>query len=106
MRAREEALLKPLLAYVAGRNDIRVIGPSDARRRAPTVAIAAERSGEALAADLARHGINAGGGDFYAVRPLKAMGVDPSHGVLRLSFVHYTHEDEVARLIAALDQVL
>jgi selenocysteine lyase/cysteine desulfurase len=48
----------------------------------------------------------AGGGDFYAVRPLKAMGVDVERGVLRLSFVHYTTEAEVARLITALDVVL
>jgi selenocysteine lyase/cysteine desulfurase len=48
----------------------------------------------------------AGGGDFYAGRPLKAMGVDPDKGVLRLSFVHYTTEAEVARLIEALDRCL
>jgi selenocysteine lyase/cysteine desulfurase len=55
---------------------------------------------------LAPHGIMAGGGNFYAVRPLRAMGVDPDAGVLRLSFVHYTSEDEVDRLIDALDEVL
>ncbi|MEM6897915.1 MAG: nitrogen fixation protein NifS, partial [Pseudomonadota bacterium] len=39
---------------------------------------------------------------FYAVRPLRALGIDPAHGVLRLSFTHYTTEDEVDRLITAL----
>jgi selenocysteine lyase/cysteine desulfurase len=34
------------------------------------------------------------------------MGVDLDAGVLRVSFVHYTQEQEVAKLIAALDQVL
>ena len=48
----------------------------------------------------------AGGGDFYAVRPLEAMGVDLDKGVLRLSFVHYTNETEVQHLIAALDKAL
>jgi len=48
----------------------------------------------------------AGGGDFYAVRALTAQGADPDHGVLRLSFVHYTTEAEVEHLIRALDQVL
>ena len=43
--------------------------------RAPTVAVDAGRPAEALAAALAAHGINAGGGHFYAVRPLAAMGV-------------------------------
>ena len=45
----------------------------------------------------------AGGGDFYAQRPLSAMGVDLDKGVLRLSFVHYTDRSEVDALIAALD---
>jgi len=48
----------------------------------------------------------AGGGDFYAVRPLEALNVDPEHGVLRLSFVHYTAPADVDRLLNALDQVL
>jgi selenocysteine lyase/cysteine desulfurase len=34
------------------------------------------------------------------------MGIDPAHGVLRLSFVHYTSEAEVARLMTALDDIL
>jgi selenocysteine lyase/cysteine desulfurase len=48
----------------------------------------------------------AGGGDFYAVRPLKALGIDPAKGVLRLSFTHYTSEEDIERLLGALDRVL
>jgi selenocysteine lyase/cysteine desulfurase len=105
-RAQEEALLGPLLDYLAGRNDVRLLGPRHVRSRAPTVAVELDRPGEQVARALAPHGIMAGGGDFYAVRPLEAMGVDPKKGVLRLSFVHYTTRDEVDRLIRALDQVL
>jgi selenocysteine lyase/cysteine desulfurase len=32
--------------------------------------------------------------------------VDPDHGALRVSFVHYTSPDEVTKLIRALDEVL
>ncbi len=106
MRAHEEALLAPLMEYLAGRNDIRIIGPRHAKGRAPTVAVELDRPGEEAATALAAHGIMAGGGDFYAVRALEAMGIDPEKGVLRLSFVHYTTADEVDRLIHALDQVL
>jgi selenocysteine lyase/cysteine desulfurase len=74
--------------------------------RAPTVALDLGRPAEPVAAALARHRIMAGGGDFYAGRPLSAMGVDPDQGVLRLSFVHYTAPDEIARVIDALDAVL
>ncbi|TNF63232.1 MAG: nitrogen fixation protein NifS, partial [Rhodobacteraceae bacterium] len=62
--------------------------------------------GAEVAADLARHGIMCGGGDFYAQRPLAAMGVDPERGVLRLSFVHYTSKAEIDKLLNALDDVL
>ncbi len=106
MRARETALLGPLLSYLEGKNSVRLLGPRDAARRAPTVAIEADRPGEDLATALAPHDIGAGGGDFYAVRPLEALGVDPAKGVLRVSFTHYTTEAEVDRLIRALDHVL
>ena len=106
MRAHEVAVLQPLLDAVKDRNAVRLIGPSDASRRAPTVALSLNRPGAEVAAKLAAHGINCGGGDFYAQRPLQAMGVDPDRGVLRLSFVHYTSAEEVARVIAALDDVI
>ncbi|MGR3514266.1 MAG: aminotransferase class V-fold PLP-dependent enzyme [Paracoccaceae bacterium] len=106
VRARETKLLAPLMAALNTRNHIRVLGPKDAALRAPTVAIRSNQPGAALAAALVPHGINAGGGDFYAVRPLSAMGIDPDHGVLRVSFTHYTTEAEIDRLITALDHVL
>jgi selenocysteine lyase/cysteine desulfurase len=106
MRAKERELTQPLLDYLAARNDLRLIGPRRATDRAPTVAVALDRAAEPVAAALAAHGIMAGGGDFYAVRPLAALGVDPGLGVLRLSFVHYTSPSEVDRLISALDRVL
>ncbi|MDE3029041.1 MAG: aminotransferase class V-fold PLP-dependent enzyme, partial [Paracoccaceae bacterium] len=106
MRAHEVRLLQPLLDYLAARNDVRLLGPRQAEMRAPTVAVETARPGEEVAAALAPHGIMAGGGDFYAVRPLEAMGVDPVKGVLRMSFVHYTSDAEVEALIRALDQVL
>ena len=48
----------------------------------------------------------AGHGNFYAVRLLEAMGVDPQRGALRLSLVHYNSGAEVSGLIEALDEVL
>jgi selenocysteine lyase/cysteine desulfurase len=106
MRAHETTLLQPLLDYVKDRNDLRLIGPAEAEGRAPTVALALAQPGEAVAAALAEHGIMTGGGDFYAGRPLSAMGVDPERGVLRLSFTHYTTQDDIHRLLRALDVCL
>ncbi len=106
MRAHEVELLQPLLDMVKDRNDLRLIGPSDASKRAPTVALALDRPAEGVAAELAEHGIMAGGGDFYALRALNAMGVSTSDGVLRLSFTHYTSKKEMTQLMEALDRVL
>ena len=106
LRAHEQTILQPLLDYAATKNSVRLIGPSDASTRAPTVALDCVSAGEDLAAKLAPLGIMAGGGDFYAVRPLTAMGVDLQKGVLRLSFVHYTAAQDIDALISALDQVL
>ncbi len=103
MRAQETRLLQPLLDYLSARNSVRLLGPADAAMRAPTVAVALAESGEEVAARLAGHGINAGGGHFYGLRVVRAMGEDPDRGVLRMSFVHYTTETEVGKLIDALD---
>ena len=48
----------------------------------------------------------AGGGDFYGVRVISALGEDPDHGVLRLSFVHYTTKAEINQLLNDLDAEL
>ena len=74
--------------------------------RAPTIAIKLQMSGEEAAEKLVPFGVMAGGGDFYAVRPLEAMNIAPEHGVLRLSFVHYTGPEDVERLLNALDHIL
>jgi selenocysteine lyase/cysteine desulfurase len=37
---------------------------------------------------------------------LQALGIDTDDGVVRASFVHYTSEEEVGRLIGALRTLL
>ena len=106
MRAAEVAVIAPLLDYLAARNDLRLIGPRDAVKRAPTVAVALDRAAEPVSEALGQRGIACWAGDFYAVRPLQAMGIDLEQGVLRLSATHYTSVEDVARLVAALDEVL
>ncbi|WP_323782837.1 aminotransferase class V-fold PLP-dependent enzyme [Thalassovita sp.] len=106
MRGHEVKLLQPVLDFLSARNDLRLLGPARAEGRAPTVAVDLGRPAMPVAEALAAQGIMAGAGDFYAVRALQAMGVDPQQGVLRLSFVHYTSPDEIAQLLKALERVL
>jgi selenocysteine lyase/cysteine desulfurase len=81
-----------------------MIGGTRAADRAPTVAFTVDGM---AAADVARHlsdaGLGVGAGHYYAYRLLQALGLDPDRGMLRASFVHYTSQDEIKRLIAALD---
>lgn len=106
MRQQETVLLAPLLDYLRKKNGIRLIGSDDPAKRAPTVAILTERPALHVATALARHNIGVGAGNFYAYRLLEALGINPAHGVVRLSFVHYTTPEEVDRLIKALDEEL
>lgn len=107
MHAQEVVLMQPLLDWLAANaNRARLIGPRVSQNRAPTFSLALSEPGAQVATRLARHRIMAGGGNFYSWRLLQALGIDPDHGVLRLSFVHYTAPQEIDQLIAALDQEL
>lgn len=104
--AHEAALLAPLLDYLRGRNDVRLLGPQSVKGRVATVSVVANKPGYELAQALVPEGLMAGGGDFYAVRLLEALGIHKAQGALRLSFVHYTSKEEIEKLLAALDRVL
>lgn len=107
MRDHETQLLSQVLSALEGRNSVRVLGPTTAASRAPTVAMGLNRPAEPVAAELAKRGIMTGGGDFYAVRALDAVGIDPTKtGVLRVSFTHYTSQGEIDQLLEALDRVV
>ena len=105
-RRHEAKLLRPLLKYLQNRDDLRVLGSTSVQGRVPTVAIDLKERGGHVATSLCKDGILVDCGDFYAVRLLEALGVNVKHGVLRLSFVHYTSEQDVEKLISSLDKNL
>jgi cysteine desulfurase family protein (TIGR01976 family) len=41
-------------------------------------------------------------GNYYALEPMRALGIDDTGGAVRAGFLHYTTEDEVDRLLEAL----
>ena len=106
VQERERALLVPLLDFLRDRRDCRIVGPDTPEGRAPTVAIATTASPATIAARLAEHRVMAAAGHFYAHRLLSSLRIGPDHGVVRLSFLHYTAEWEIARTIDALDAAL
>jgi len=106
MRRQEIKCLQPLLDYLSEKNSVRLLGPNIAEKRAPTVAMVLQSHGGETAAKLADKGIMCSGGSFYSQRVLEGQNANVDRGVLRLSFVHYTSEADVQRLIRELDAVI
>ena len=106
-RAHETALLQPLLDFLVQHPKVRLIGRTRAADRAPTVAFTVKgQSSAAIASALAAAGFGVGVGNFYAYRLVKALGIDPDDGAVRVSFVHYTSKDEIDRLLQELARCL
>jgi cysteine desulfurase family protein (TIGR01976 family) len=104
----ESSLIARVLEYLAGRPDVRLIGrdTSDAARRVPTFSVTvAGRDPADIAVQLAERGVCVGHGHFYGYRCVDALGIDPAHGVLRISMVHYNTVEEVDQLTVALDAI-
>lgn len=106
-RAHEIRLATTLLDWLKQRDDVRIVGPADPAVRAPTISVLP------LARDvldvhrvLTERKLMAGYGHFYGVRPLIGMDIPTDPGVLRLSFLHYTTEDEIEQLIVGLEAAL
>ena len=104
--SQEKKILKPLLDFLKTKTDVRLLGSYEVEDRVPTVSIAIKKSNIALAKELNELDISVGAGDFYAVRLLNALEVDIHEGVIRLSFLHYTSDCDVEKLISGLDQHL
>ena len=64
-----------------------------------------KKSSHEIPRTLATKGIAVSNGHFYAKRLIEAMGVmNSEEGVVRVSMAHYNPDEEVGRLIAAMDQ--
>jgi selenocysteine lyase/cysteine desulfurase len=57
-----------------------------------------------LAGELAARGIHVWDGDYYALAPMRALGL-AERGAVRAGFLHYTTPEEVDRLVAALAEL-
>lgn len=110
-RAHEDALTSRLLAALAARDDVRVLGPASvdavSGHRCPTVAFSPlALEPDDVAHELVRRGVQTSAGHYYAARVLEGLGVDPDRGVVRLSFVHYTSSADIDRAVEALTDAL
>ena len=105
----ERAVTARLMDFLASRNSVRIVGRTSSAiaDRVATVSFTVEgQDSKAVveAVDAAKIGIRHG--HFYAYRLIDDLGLMAKGGVVRVSMVHYNTQDEVDRLIAALEPKL
>lgn len=109
MAEHEELLVTPLLAFLADHPKVSVVGePSaDRTKRVPTVSFTVEgRKSSEIPPLMDERSLAVRFGHFYAHRLIDDMGLLERDGVVRVSLVHYSAPEEVARLVEALGDVL
>ncbi|WP_019585781.1 cysteine desulfurase-like protein [Deinococcus apachensis] len=96
----EEPVSERLLTGLLNAPGVTVYGPPTMEGRIGTVAFRVEgEAPELTAARLSADGVDVAAGHFYAVQPLKDLGLYPQ-GVVRASIGHYTSLEDVERLLA------
>ena len=75
--------------------------------RVPTISFIKEGADpEQITLKTDQHKVALRWGDFYARRLIDDLGLSKGKGVVRISMVHYNTDNEVDRLIDALDRTL
>ena len=102
IRAHEEALFAKLLDGLDQIDGITVHGrPSD---RVPTLMLSVEdRNPLDVARELAAEQVAVWHGNYYALEISTLLGLEPD-GAIRAGIVHYNNEEDVERLLSALDK--
>ena len=104
----EQHLAQRLIAGLAQRPNITIWGITDTIRRTervPTLGITHQSlTPTELAQSLAEQRIFVWHGNFYALPVTEALGLEPE-GMVRIGLLHYNTEEEVDRLLEALDQI-
>jgi cysteine desulfurase family protein (TIGR01976 family) len=105
--AHEATLTRRFLAGVATIHHVTLHGPAEAEGRTPTFALTVDGwTSQAVAETLGAEGINVWAGHYYAVEPMRALGLLDHGGAVRVGFVHYHGADEVDRVLEALGELV
>jgi selenocysteine lyase/cysteine desulfurase len=105
----EEMLAARLLAFLADKPSVRVIGAAtpDRDQRVPTISFVVDgKPSDTITIAVDRHKIGIRYGHFYAKRLIDDLGLQAQNGVVRVGMVHYNTLDEVERLVEVLDPLL
>ena len=104
--AHEASLTARFLEGISTLDHIALHGPQETAGRTPTFSITVRDVAPAkVVAHLADHGIYAWAGHYYAVEPMRVLGLLDWGGAVRIGFVHYHDDDDVQRVVTALAQL-
>ena len=99
----EASVTRRFLAGVSRMDHVVVHGAAEALGRTPTFAVTLrDRSPDEVAKVLADRGIFVWSGHYYAVEPMRVLGLLDWGGAVRIGFVHYHGDDDVDRVLTAL----
>ena len=105
LHARGETLLAPLWEGLGAIRGVTLYGPEPGTPRTPTVSFTVNgHSTEEVARHLARLGVYASNGDFYAATVAERLGRG-ADGFVRAGAACYTTEDEVDRLVEGVSAI-
>jgi cysteine desulfurase family protein (TIGR01976 family) len=103
--AHETELAKRFLAGLDRIPRATLYGPRGVEGRTPTFCLnLGDLAPGRVTAELARLGIQAWDGDYYAPAPMRALGLQ-DRGAVRIGFLHYNTTAEVDRVLSALETV-
>jgi len=101
--AHEAALAEHFLAGIASMDHVVLHGPAETDNRTPTFAVTVRDVAPAEVAErFAAQGIFVWAGHYYAIEPMRVLGLLDWGGAVRIGFVHYHGTDDVDRVLEAL----
>ena len=104
----ENRLAAPILDYLHRSEKVFLIGKNYSDDdRAPTIAfVPRQQRAYEVAGKMQQQNIGTESGDFYARRLITDLGISPDDGVVRISLLHYTTEQDVEKIVRAIDNAL
>jgi cysteine desulfurase family protein (TIGR01976 family) len=107
IRQYEQTLSTRLISGLRRIKGLKIWGITDLAqldRRVPTVSFTLEgHNPREVAEYLGRRGIFVWDGNYYALEVMERLGLEPTGGMVRVGPVHYNTEDEIDRLLNALE---
>ena len=102
----ETHLTQRFLDGISGMDHVVLHGPAQVQYRTPTFAVTVrDTAPDKVAALLADQGIFVWAGHYYAVETMRVLGLLDWGGAVRIGFVHYHGDDDVDRVLTALEDL-